>query len=138
MALKPGTFPTATLHAGRERLRSPVIQAMRVFTYPGVHVLYHRWQVQGRRETPAPYWIANIVDGNGASYYTFGDRHRAELDSYYDQALAAFSSIARISDANTIIVQMIAFSEPSWQLPRYLETMCPASVGNGESVRPLR
>jgi len=25
--------------------------------YPGVHVLYHRWQVQGRRETPAPYWI---------------------------------------------------------------------------------
>ena len=26
--------------------------------YPGVHVLYHRWQVNGRRETPAPYWIA--------------------------------------------------------------------------------
>lgn len=26
--------------------------------YPGVHVLYHRWQVQGRKETPAPFWIA--------------------------------------------------------------------------------
>ena len=23
--------------------------------YPGVHVLYHRWQVDGRKETPAPF-----------------------------------------------------------------------------------
>jgi hypothetical protein len=42
--------------------------------YPGVHVLYHRWQVLGRRETPAPFWIAGTLDGAGASYYTFGDR----------------------------------------------------------------
>src|SRR5207244_2050233 len=81
--------------------------------YPGVHILYHRWQVQGRREAPAPYWIANILDGNGASYYTFGDRNQDELDSYYDQALAAFSSIAQISAASTVFVQMIASSEPS-------------------------
>lgn len=32
--------------------------------YPGVHVLYHRWQVLGRRETAAPYWIAASNDGN--------------------------------------------------------------------------
>jgi hypothetical protein len=25
--------------------------------YPGLHVLYHRWQVKGRRETPAPFWV---------------------------------------------------------------------------------
>src|SRR5262249_14765497 len=31
--------------------------------YPGVHVLYHRWQINGRRETAAPYWIANLADG---------------------------------------------------------------------------
>jgi hypothetical protein len=31
--------------------------------YPGVHVLYHRWHVDGRRETPAPYWIAGCNDG---------------------------------------------------------------------------
>jgi hypothetical protein len=30
--------------------------------YPGIHVLYHRWQVDGRRETPAPYWIAACND----------------------------------------------------------------------------
>jgi hypothetical protein len=103
--------------------RTPIKLVLTSPPYPGVHVLYHRWQVLGRRETPAPYWIANIVDGNGASYYTFGDRKQAELDSYYDQALAAFSSIAQISSSNTVIVQMIAFSEPSWQLPRYLRTM---------------
>ncbi len=28
--------------------------------YPGVHVLYHRWNVRGRRETPAPFWIACV------------------------------------------------------------------------------
>ncbi|MCH8271573.1 MAG: hypothetical protein IH985_10240 [Planctomycetes bacterium] len=26
--------------------------------YPGVHILYHRWQVDGRKETDAPYWIS--------------------------------------------------------------------------------
>jgi hypothetical protein len=25
--------------------------------YPGVHVLYHRWQVDGRKETPLPFMI---------------------------------------------------------------------------------
>ena len=33
--------------------------------YPGVHVLYHRWQVLGRRETAAPYWITESNDGQG-------------------------------------------------------------------------
>jgi len=91
--------------------------------YPGVHVLYHRWQVQGRRETPAPYWIANSLDGDGASFYTFGDRKQPELTSYYDAAFAAFSSIAKIAARETTVVQMIAFSDSSWQLPEYLTTM---------------
>src|SRR5258708_39731249 len=64
----------------------------------------------------------------GASDYTFGDRKENYLDSYYEQALAAFNSISRISGPNTMIVQMIAFSEPSWQLPRYLKTMDHAGL----------
>ena len=51
--------------------------------YPGVHVLYHRWQVMGRRETPAPYWIADIRDGHGASYYTMGSRSSLGLKNYF-------------------------------------------------------
>ena len=91
--------------------------------YPGVHMLYHRWQVNGRRETPAPFWIAGSEDGAGAAYYSFGDRHRAALSSYFETAQRAFASIARISTDRTLVVQLIAFSEPSWQLPRYLEVM---------------
>lgn len=33
------------------------------------------------------------------------------------------SSVANLANARTVIVQMVAFSEPKWQLPRYLETM---------------
>ena len=91
--------------------------------YPGVHVLYHRWQILGRRETPAPFWIAGTLDGAGASYYTFGDRGQNRLRKYYEQARLAFASIAKTASSGTTIVQMVAFSEPSWQLCTYLQVM---------------
>jgi len=96
--------------------------------YPGVHVLYHRWQVLGRKETPAPFWIAGTQDGHGGAFYTMGDRHRPNLTTYYDQVFQAFHSISQICSKKTMIVQMIAFSEPSWQLPSYLETMTRAGL----------
>jgi hypothetical protein len=89
--------------------------------YPGVHVLYHRWQVLGRRETPAPFWIAGTLDGAGASYYTFGDRKN--VPRYYEVARDAFASVARLCSRKTVVAQMVAFSEPEWQLPSYLEVM---------------
>lgn len=89
--------------------------------YPGVHVLYHRWQVLGRRETPAPFWIAGTLDGAGASYYTFGDRKN--VPRYYEIAREAFASVARVSSRKTVVAQMVAFSEPRWQLPSYLKVM---------------
>lgn len=91
--------------------------------YPGVHVLYHRWQVKGRKETPAPYWIINGSDGCGESFYTFGNRKQPGLSNFFKQAQAAFSSVANISNKKTIVVQMVAFSEPKWQLPEYLKSM---------------
>jgi len=91
--------------------------------YPGVHVLYHRWQIRGRRETPAAYWIINGRDGSGTSFYTFGDRHEPGLSTYFEQLRAAFRSIARIVNRRTLIVQMVAFPDPSWQLPLYLDVM---------------
>lgn len=96
--------------------------------YPGVHVLYHRWQVDGRKEAPAPFWIANRLDGAGASYYTMGDRHYPELRTYFVNILATMSSVAALADEDTVIVQMVAFSDASWQLPRYLETMQEAGL----------
>lgn len=96
--------------------------------YPGVHVLYHRWQVMGRRETPAPFWIAGSQDGHGASFYTFGDRNQQQLAGYFQRVHQAFNSIAAVADAKTVIVQMLAFSEPSWQLEEYLSVMKKAGL----------
>jgi hypothetical protein len=91
--------------------------------YPGVHVLYHRWQVQGRRETAAPFWIANCMDGNGASFYTFGSREQKDLKGYYEKTFAAFSSLSKIADKTTLLVQLVGFSDLSWQLPKYLSVL---------------
>lgn len=91
--------------------------------YPGIHVLYHRWQVDGRREAPAPFWIAGKLDGAGSSYYTMGDRKNPGLRTYFENLRANFSSIAKMAGPETIIVQMVAFSEREWQLPEYLRVM---------------
>ena len=96
--------------------------------YPGVHVLYHRWQVDGRKETPAPFWIAGKLDGSGGSYYTMGDRKHPELRTYFENIKATMSSVAALADKKTVVVQLVAFSEASWQLPRYLETLEEAGL----------
>jgi DNA modification methylase len=91
--------------------------------YPGVHVLYHRWQVDGRRETPAPYWIAGCNDGQGASYYNFGDRRETAADTYFERSLATLTVIRRVMRDGGHIVQLVAFNRPEDQLPRYLKNM---------------
>ena len=96
--------------------------------YPGVHVLYHRWQVDGRKEAPLPFMIANKLDGAGSSYYTMGDRKYPELRTYFENIKATMSSVARLVDQRAVFLQMVAFSEPKWQLPRYLETMHEAGL----------
>lgn len=91
--------------------------------YPGIHVLYHRWQVDGRKETPAPFWIANTLDGAGESYYTLGHRKYPQLRTYFEGLRKNFQSITKMCGPETIIVQMVAFAEPVWQLPCYLDVM---------------
>lgn len=91
--------------------------------YPGVHVLYHRWQVDGRRETPAPFWIAGCNDGQGASFYNFGDRRKSGLDAYFQWSVRTLQAIRRVVAAGAYMVQMLAFSDPKNQLPRYLSNM---------------
>ena len=89
--------------------------------YPGVHVLYHRWQMSGGRETPAPFWIAGVSDSLGASNYTLADRHN--VDAYFERHKAAFSAIAELCDSRTVVVQLVAFSDPAIQLELYMESM---------------
>lgn len=94
--------------------------------YPGVYVTYHRWKVRGRLETAAPFWIANSLDGMGLSYYNLGDRRRVDRPgplAYWERAAEAFSSVQSICDTSTVMVQLVGFSEPRDQLPRYLAAM---------------
>lgn len=109
--------------------------------YPGVHVLYHRWQIGGRRETPAPYWIANRLDGDGERYYTLGHRKEKGLATYFRNLEASFRSIAQVCSPETMVVQVVAFSEPDWQLERYLKALSDAGlkeVSRGEEARMWR
>lgn len=91
--------------------------------YPGIHMLYHRWQVDGRKETDAPYWIAACHDGAGASYYNFADRRPYAENLYFEKAERSFSAVRRVMRNNGTLVQMIAFAEPERQLKRYLSMM---------------
>jgi len=93
-----------------------------------VHVLYHRWQVDGGKETPAPFWVANKLDDSGAAYYTMGDRGATKLRPYFNQLRRSLRSIAAVCDDETTIVQVVAFSEPRWQLPKYLAAVESAGL----------
>jgi DNA modification methylase len=101
--------------------------------YPGVHVVYHRWQILGRKETPAPFWLANQRDGAGESHYLLGPRDEDELVTYYARLKSVFSSVRSLLDKNSIIVQLVAFSDPTWQLPAYLQTMNEAGYVEAEA-----
>lgn len=63
------------------------------------------------------------MDGQSGAFYTFGERRQQNLTGYYEQLRAAFGSIARIADRETLLIQLVAFSDPSWQLPKYLDVM---------------
>src|SRR5207249_8672817 len=81
--------------------------------YPGVHVLYHRWQVQGRKETPAPFWIADCQDGQGSAYYTFGDRRNQKHEKLYFGTLQrSFTEIRKVVRDDAYIVQLVCFGIP--------------------------
>ena len=94
--------------------------------YPGVHVLYHRWQVSGRRETPAPYWLADLRDGHGASYYTMGSRSALGLRNYFGALRQGFEKLRMVLSPEATIVQLVAFSEMTTQLPLYMNTLAAA------------
>lgn len=92
--------------------------------YPGVHVLYHRWQVLGRRETAAPYWITESNDGQGASFYTFCDRRRQNHDEkYFARLLECFTEIRKVIRDDCVVAQLVGFARPDEQLPQYLDVM---------------
>lgn len=101
--------------------------------YPGIHVLYHRWQVYGRKETSLPYHLLHLNDGSFESHYTFGSRQRAD-SLYFEKLEAVFTSIRRVTTTSTIVAQVVGFSDPKRHLPLFREAM--RSAGFQELVNP--
>jgi DNA modification methylase len=91
--------------------------------YPGVHVVYHRWQIHGRKETPAPFWLANQRDGAGESFYALGRRDEPSLGTYFDRLKAVFTSVRSLLSEDALVFQLVAFANPTWQLPTFLRAM---------------
>ena len=91
--------------------------------YPGVHVLYHRWQINGRRETPAPYFIADLRDGHGPAHYTMGGRSKLGVENYFNRVERCFGNLRNLLTKDARVVQLIAFSHCEGQLPLYLKAM---------------
>jgi hypothetical protein len=105
--------------------------------YPGVHVLYHRWQLFGRKETRAPYWVAAAQDGHGEAYYTLGGRSRAGVERYYETLCDAYTSVRPLLTPDALVAQIVAFPDPAVHLPRYLDAMRAAGyeeVGEQERI----
>ncbi len=90
--------------------------------YPGVHVLYHRWQLYGRKETSLPYHLLQLNDGAFESHYTFGSRQRAHA-VYFDKLTRVFASLRGLATRSTIVAQVVGFSDPARHLPRFREAM---------------
>lgn len=103
--------------------------------YPAVHVLYNRWQVHGRKETPAPYWLIDSPDGRGSSYFTLGSRTPFGIDNYFSSLTAAFRSVQAVIDPEALVVQLISFSDAERQLPVFLRAM--ETAGFEEDASPV-
>ncbi|MFO7846790.1 MAG: DNA methyltransferase [Balneolaceae bacterium] len=112
--------------------------------YPGVHILYHRWQVRGRRETPAPFLITNQIDGHGESYYTLGSRTSYGLKKYFSELETIFRQIKQFINQDSLIIQLLAFNDPDNQIPSFLDTMKSSGFKETipfkqlDQVRPVR
>jgi DNA modification methylase len=91
--------------------------------YPGVHILYHRWQIKGRRQSSLPFNLLNLNDGSPSSYYTLGAKTKKGYEFYFESINKIFLGLSEIISKNTIVVQVVSFTEPKWQLTKYLEAM---------------
>jgi len=96
--------------------------------YPGVHVLYHRWQFRGRKEISLPYVIAGLRNGAPESYYTLGPRQEREHNTYFSRLRRIFTNLNEALRPGTVVAQVVAFSHPLSQLRRYLDEMRMAGL----------
>ena len=122
-------------NSDRLRRRGPFKLILTSPPYVSTHVLYHRWQVLGRKETPAPFWITGTKDGQGGSYYTLGDyRYHNSSQTYFKKIENIFSQIHPLIDPQGVVVQMVGFTSDA-ERHKYNSAMRAAGFRSLESFR---
>ncbi len=102
--------------------------------YPGVHVLYHRWQVEGRRETAAPYWLIGAQDGHYMPYYTMGGRTAVGLRRYFERLTRSFQALRPLLAPDALVALIVGFSNPAEQLPAFHGAMFRAGYDEADPL----
>lgn len=103
--------------------------------YPERHILYHKWQVNGRSETRLPYWIIESDQIENEPFYTMSSRESfASLEIYISNMLMVFENINQVMQKNGVFIQVLAFSDVKNQLPLYLAAMNEAGF---EEIRNI-
>jgi hypothetical protein len=88
--------------------------------YPGVHVLYNRWQLHGRKETDLPFRLLCFSNTFPASFYTMGARNsRSIKESYTRNMESILTSIHELLVPGGIIAQVIAFPKNNGRFQDY-------------------
>lgn len=98
--------------------------------YLGVHVLYNKWQVQGRVETRAPYFLAGVPDLGSPSSYTLVPRRAvgASEERYFAAIQSSFTSVTKRLSDRGLVIQLVSFADAANALPRYLHALSRASL----------
>jgi hypothetical protein len=91
--------------------------------YPGVHMLYGRWQVNGRRETSLPMWIVESSDLLREGDFTMHARREPHAETYFRRFEQTMVEVRGCVRDDAWAVHMVGFSNPAVYLPRYLRAM---------------
>ena len=134
--LRSAPARSAAGHRGLNRLAGRVRLVVTSPPYPGVHVLYHRWQVLGRSETPMPYWIADLQDGLGPKHYTMGGRSELGQESYFREMRDTWRTMRRLLRPDAVVIQLVAFSKPEVHVARYQSMMVDAGFESAPELEP--
>jgi hypothetical protein len=96
--------------------------------YLGVHVLYNRWQLQGRKELKVPFFIADCEDIGGPASYTIIGRASRSTDQYFARIRSSFLAIGHMLKSQAYVIQLVSFANADASLPLYLLAMRGAGL----------
>lgn len=92
--------------------------------YAKRHILYHKWQVNGRQETRLPYWIISSNQVEPEQFYTMGARDTEfSLELYISTMFFVFENLNAVMEHNGVLVQVVAFTNVARQLPLFLAAL---------------